>query len=94
LSDSLRLSLRVSPRSSRPGIGGWREGADGRRELEIRVAAAPADGAANDEVIRLLAKAIGVQRSAVAITSGATGRLKMVEIDGVAAEAIERLASA
>lgn len=57
------------------------------------MAAAPADGAANAEVIRLLAKAIGVQRSAVAITSGATGRHKMVEIDGVAAEAIERLAS-
>lgn len=94
MSEALRLALRVSPRSSRPGIGGWREGGDGRRELEVRVAAAPTDGAANDEMVKLLAKALGVPRSAVAIASGATGRHKIVTIDGVAADAIERLASA
>ena len=40
------LAIRVTPRSSKPGIGGWRTGADGRDELELRVAEAPADGAA------------------------------------------------
>ena len=60
----------------------------------VRVAAATADGAANDAVIRLLSNALGVPRRAVAIASGATGRHEMVEIEGVAAAAIERLASA
>ena len=72
------LAIRVTPRSAKPGIGGWRTGADGREELEVRVAEAPADGAANEAVTKLLAKALGVSRSEVAIISGLTGRNKRV----------------
>ena len=74
------LPIRVTPRAAKPGIGGWRTGADGREELEIRVAEAPADGAANDAVIKLLAKALGVSRSELSIISGATSRHKRVAI--------------
>ena len=74
------LAVRVTPRSARPGIGGWRAGADGRDELEVRVAEAPADGAANAAVIRLLAAALGVSRSELAIVSGATSRHKRIAI--------------
>jgi uncharacterized protein (TIGR00251 family) len=74
------LPIRVTPRSAKPGIGGWRLGADGRDELEVRVAQAPADGAANDAVVRLLAKALGVSRSEVSIASGAASRHKRVAI--------------
>ncbi len=72
------LAIRVSPRSARPGIGGWRAGADGREELEIRVAEAPADGAANEAVVKLLAKALGVSRSELTIVSGHTARHKRI----------------
>ena len=85
------LPIRVTPRSTRPGIGGWRQGADGREELEVRVAEAPADGAANDAVIRLLAKAFGVSRSEVAIISGAASRHKRVAIPFDLSEARGRL---
>jgi len=75
-----QIAVRVTPRSAKPGIGGWRAGADGREELEIRVAEAPADGSANAAVIKLLAKALGVSRSEVTILSGHTSRHKRVEV--------------
>jgi uncharacterized protein YggU (UPF0235/DUF167 family) len=83
--------LRVTPRSAKPGIGRWRTGADGREELEIRVAEAPADGAANEAVVRLLAKALGISRSQIKIVSGAGSRNKRVAIPFDLAEARGRL---
>jgi uncharacterized protein (TIGR00251 family) len=74
------LSIRVTPRSARPGIGGWRQGPDGREELEVRVAEAPADGAANAAVVKLLAKALGISRSEVSIVSGHASRHKRIEV--------------
>ena len=74
------IAIRVTPRSSRPGIGGWRAGADGRQELDVRVAAAPADGEANAAVIKLLAKELGVPKGSIEIVSGETGRHKRVAL--------------
>lgn len=74
------LGVRVTPRSSKPGIGEWKVDPGGRPFLELRVAAAPADGAANEEVIKLLAKALGVPKSSVSIVSGETSRLKRLEL--------------
>jgi uncharacterized protein (TIGR00251 family) len=85
------LAIRVTPRSARPGIGGWRAASDGREELEVRVAEAPADGAANDAVIKVLAKALAVSRSELSITSGAASRHKRIAIPFDAAEARKRL---
>ena len=75
-----QLPVRVTPRSAKPGVGGWRLGADGREELEIRVAEPPADGAANEAVLKLLAKALGISRSQLAIISGVASRNKRVAI--------------
>jgi uncharacterized protein (TIGR00251 family) len=74
----MQLPVRVTARSARPGIGGWRTGADGREELEVRVAAAPTDGAANEELLKLLSKALGVSRSELTIISGETSRHKRI----------------
>jgi uncharacterized protein (TIGR00251 family) len=87
------LPIRVTPRSARPGIGGWRAGADGREELEVRVAEAPTDGAANEGVVRLLAKALGVSRSEVEIVAGATSRHKRVTVPLPVEEVRTRLGS-
>ena len=75
-----QLAIRVTPRSAKPGIGGWRAGPDGRDQLEIRVAAAPTDGAANDAVVKLLAEALGVSRAEVRIVSGAASRHKRISV--------------
>ena len=85
------LAVHVTPRSAKPGIGGWRAGADGREELEVRVAQAPADGAANDAVVKLLAKSFGISRSEVTIISGETSRHKRVAIPFDVEEARRRL---
>jgi uncharacterized protein len=74
------LAVRVTPRSAKPGIGAWRDGGDGREELEIRVAEAPTDGAANAAVVKLLAKALGASRSELSIISGETSRHKRIAI--------------
>jgi uncharacterized protein (TIGR00251 family) len=85
------MAVRVTPRSVKPGIGGWRAGADGREELEVRVSESPTDGAANSAVIKLLAKALGVPRSEVDIVSGQTSRHKRITVPIDAAEVRRRL---
>ncbi|HET9398798.1 MAG TPA: DUF167 domain-containing protein [Sphingomicrobium sp.] len=85
------ISVRVTPRSAKPGIGGWRAGADGREELEVRVSAAPTDGEANAAVIKLLAKELSVPKSSVEIVSGGTSRHKRVAVPLEEAELRQRL---
>ena len=85
------LAIRVTSRSAKPGIGGWRAGADGREELEVRVAEAPADGAANEAVVRLLARALGVRLSELTIVSGQSSRHKRIAIPFAMDEARRRL---
>jgi uncharacterized protein len=85
------LPLWVTPRSAKPGIGGWRPGADGRDELEVRVAEAPSDGAANDALIKLVAKALGISRAEVKLVAGAASRHKRVAIPFDLEEARRRL---
>jgi len=75
-----QIAIKVMPRSAKPGTGGWREGADGREELEIRVSEAPADGAANLAVEKMLAKALGLSRSEVKVISGHSSRHKRVGV--------------
>jgi uncharacterized protein (TIGR00251 family) len=85
------LAVRVTPRSAKPGIGGWREGADGRSELEVRVAEAPADGLANEAVVKLVARALGVSRAEVRLVAGAASRHKRIAIPFDVEEARRRL---
>ena len=69
------IAVRVTPRSSRPGIGEWRDG-----ELEVRVSAPPADGEANMALIKLLAKEFNLPKSGIEIVSGAASRHKRVSL--------------
>ncbi len=78
MSDRTRLSVRLTPRASREGIEGVRDGV-----LQVRVSAPPVDGAANEALLRLLAKRLGMPRSALTIVLGDTARTKVVEVDGL-----------
>ena len=85
------LAVRVAPRSAKPGVGGWRQGADGRDELEVRVAEAPTDGLANEAVVKVIAKALGVSRAEVTLVAGAASRHKRLAIPFDVEEARRRL---
>lgn len=88
-----RLNVRVTPRAGRDEIGRVELGDDGAAVVRARVAAAPADGRANDALEKLLASALGVPRSSVRVVVGMASRRKQVEVNGVSAEAaLERLA--
>jgi len=78
----LTVALRVTPRGGRDAIDGIETLSDGRSVLKVRVRAIADGGEANRAVTELLAKALGVTKSSVRITSGTTSRLKQVAIDG------------
>ena len=88
------IAVRVTPRSSRPGIADWKTCANGREELEIRVSAPPADGEANEAVIKLLSKRLGLSKSSVAIVSGDMARHKRISLPLDEAEVRQLLAHA
>lgn len=73
----LLLEIRVIPRARETKLAGVRAG-----RLLIRLQAPPADGKANAELERYLARLCGVRRSAVTLESGETGRDKRVRITG------------
>jgi uncharacterized protein (TIGR00251 family) len=81
--DGIVLSVRLTPRGGRDAIDGLTALADGQEETVLtRVRAAPAEGAANAALVRLLAEVFGVPRSRVTIVAGATARLKRVKVVG------------
>ncbi len=83
--DAVRLSIRVQPRASRSEVVGEHDGA-----LKVRLAAPPVEGEANRELVRFLGKLLGVAPSRVSVVTGATGKSKVVEIEGVAVQDVER----
>jgi uncharacterized protein (TIGR00251 family) len=94
--DGIVLTVRLTPKGGRDSIDGIEETSDGRPVLKVRVRAAPSDGDANDALVRLIAKTVGVPPRAVNLVTGHTARLKRLKIDGSAialAEALERICS-
>jgi uncharacterized protein (TIGR00251 family) len=85
--EGVRLRIRVTPRAKRTAVTGIVE-ADGRPALAIRLAAPPVDGAANKALLAFLAAALDLPRSRLRILSGETGRLKIVAIADISAEAV------
>lgn len=86
-----RIAIRLTPKGGRDAIEGWTANADGLKLLKMRVAAAPEAGRANKALIALLAKTLGVAKSAIAIVGGETVRNKWIEVDGDADEIARRL---
>ncbi|KFC68612.1 hypothetical protein FF80_01565 [Devosia sp. LC5] len=87
----LSLFVRVTPNAGRDAIEGVEQRDDGSAVLRVRVKAVPDKGKANAAVVALLAKALGVSKSAVSVVSGATARLKTLAVMGDSAALIKAL---
>lgn len=85
------LAVRLTPRGGREGVDGWAADSEGRPYLKVRVASAPVEGEANAALIAFIAKSLGIPKSAVRLASGATARVKRLEIDGVDSADLERV---
>jgi len=81
--EGVLIAVRVVPRAARAGLAGIRENA-----LLVRLNAAPVDGAANAELIEVLADALGVPKRAISISAGERSRRKTVLIRGLSADEV------
>ena len=84
--DGVEIDVRVIPRAGRSGIAGVRGDA-----LLVRLNAPPVDGAANAELIAVIATALDVPRRSVSIVAGERSRQKRVHVAAVDAEQAKRL---
>lgn len=75
----LVVSVRVTPRAKRNEVGDVRNGM-----LQVRTTAPPADGKANQAVIKLLAEFIGVAPSRITLLRGTTSRNKQFVVTAAA----------
>jgi Uncharacterized conserved protein len=88
---AVSFHVRLTPKGGRDAVEGWEAASDGSEHLKARVRAVPENGKANTALVALLADKFGVPKSAISIVSGATARLKRVEIAGDPAVLAARL---
>lgn len=87
---AIRISVHVRPKSSRSAVLGVRD-----RHLDVALTSPPADGAANAELQKLLARILEVGQRDVSVVAGASSRNKVLEVNGInIADARSRLVSA
>lgn len=84
-----RLAVKLTPGASADRIDGWDVDAEGRPVLKVRVRARPVEGEANEALVKLLARTLGVPKSTVAIQRGGQSRTKIVEIDGLSGDEVK-----
>ncbi|MCI0424163.1 MAG: DUF167 domain-containing protein [Acidobacteria bacterium] len=75
-SHPLCFSVKVQPNASRTCVGG-REG----EFLQIRLAAPPVDGKANQALIEFLARRLSVPKASVQSRSGLSSRRKVIQVE-------------
>ena len=87
-----RLSVKLTPKSSRDALGIAETLADGAVVLRAYVRAVPEDGKANIALINVLAKALDLPKSAIELESGSTSRMKTFSLRDTRGDLGEKLA--
>ena len=76
------IAVKLTPRASSDRIGEVRILGDGQEQLAVYVTAVPEKGKANEALLRLLAKHLGVPPSSLRIVRGHAARTKLIEVSG------------
>lgn len=71
-----RINIRVQPKSFQKKVELQEDGS-----YKVYVTVAPENGKANEEVIALLAKELGIKKYNIEIVTGLTSRTKVVKIE-------------
>jgi uncharacterized protein YggU (UPF0235/DUF167 family) len=79
----VRFAVRLTPRGGTDRVEGVVDGV-----LRVRVAAPAVDGAANEALLRLVARELDIPRRDVRLVAGATGRRKLAGVDGITPERV------
>ncbi|MBN9509253.1 MAG: DUF167 domain-containing protein [Alphaproteobacteria bacterium] len=90
--DGVLVAVKVQPKSRRPGLQGRAPAPEGER-LRLGVTEAAEGGRANRAACTLLARALAVPPSSVAVTAGAASREKVLRVTGDPAAIATRLAA-
>jgi uncharacterized protein len=90
----VRLAVRLTPRGGRDAVNGMGVDASGRPVLQIRLAAPPVEGAANEALVAFLAELLDLRKKDVVIRSGHAARTKIIELAGPPDVLLVRLAKA
>jgi len=70
----MKLRIRATPNAKRSEILGWEDDPAAGRVLRVRIAAPPADGKANAELVRFLAKELGLSKSSDVLEKDSSSR--------------------
>jgi uncharacterized protein len=82
----VRITIWVQPGASHARVGGERDGA-----LVVRVSQRAMQGQATAAALTAVASAFGVRPHTVTLVSGATSRMKIVDVPGADPAALARL---
>ncbi len=80
-----RLKVNTVPGAKADEVAGWHGDA-----LRVRVRARPEKGRANDALLKLLARHLGVTPAALVIAHGAKSPHKLLEVDGLSEDELLR----
>ena len=84
-----RIAVRVAPNAARSEVVGFVGGV-----LRVKVAAPPVKGKANKELVVLLSRVLGLDKSRISIATGEASRNKVIAVDGLSREEVmKRLSS-
>lgn len=76
--NGITIEVKVEPRSSKRGISGVMGSV-----LKVKLTAPPVEGAANEQLVEVIAEALGVRKTDVRIIRGSSSKLKVVEVRGL-----------
>jgi uncharacterized protein len=83
MSSWIRIEVYVQPRAGKTELAGVHDG-----RPKIRLAAPPVDGEANAALVEFVARRLNIAKSRVRVVGGLTRRRKVLEVEGVGADAV------